>query len=142
MVETAFTPWSSLGGGVLIGLSAVLLMATVGRIAGISGILARLMPPSAQDDGAGRLAFVLGLIAAPAAWIALSGAPIQQTVASAGPVAIVAGLLVGFGAVWGSGCTSGHGVCGLARLSPRSMAAVGTFMATAIATVLLVRHVF
>lgn len=141
MVETAFTPWSSLGGGVLIGLSAVLLMATVGRIAGISGILARLMPPTAQDDGAGRLAFVIGLIVAPATWITLTGAPIQQTVVPAGPVAIVAGLLVGFGAVWGSGCTSGHGVCGLARLSPRSMAAVGTFMATAIATVLLVRHV-
>jgi uncharacterized protein len=141
MVETAFTPWSSLAGGVLIGLSAVLLMAGVGRIAGISGILSRLMPPSAADDGAGRLAFVVGLIAAPATWIALSGAPIHQTVVPAGPVAIAAGLLVGFGAVWGSGCTSGHGVCGLARLSPRSMAAVGTFMATAIATVLLVRHV-
>ena len=141
MVETAFTPWSSLAGGVLIGLSAVLLMAGVGRIAGISGILARLMPPAAADDGAGRLAFVVGLIAAPATWIALTGATIQQTVVPAGAVAIVAGLLVGFGSVWGSGCTSGHGVCGLARLSPRSMAAVGTFMATAIATVLLVRHV-
>jgi uncharacterized membrane protein YedE/YeeE len=141
MVETAFTPWSSLGGGVLIGLSAVLLMATVGRIAGISGILARLIPPSAQEDGAGRLAFVVGLIAAPATWIATTGAAVQQTVVPAGPVAIVAGLLVGFGSVWGSGCTSGHGVCGLARLSPRSMAAVGTFMATAVATVLVVRHV-
>jgi uncharacterized membrane protein YedE/YeeE len=141
MVDTAFTPWTSLAGGALIGLSAVLLMATVGRIAGISGILARLMPPSAQDDGAGRLAFVIGLIAAPATWIALSGSTIEQTVLPAGPVAVVAGLLVGFGAVWGSGCTSGHGVCGLARLSPRSMAAVGTFMATAVATVLLVRHV-
>jgi uncharacterized protein len=142
MVETAFTPWSSLAGGVLIGLAAVLLMATVGRIAGISGILARLMPPSVADDAAGRLAFVIGLIAAPAAWIALSGAGIEQTVLPAGPLAVVAGLLVGFGATWGSGCTSGHGVCGLARLSPRSMAAVGTFMATAIATVFLTRHLF
>jgi hypothetical protein len=88
MVETAFTPWSSLAGGVLIGLSAVLLMAGVGRIAGISGILARLMPPSAADDGAGRLAFVVGLIAAPATWIALTGATIQQTVVPAGAVAV------------------------------------------------------
>ena len=86
-------------------------------------------------------AFVIGLIATPAMWIALTGTTVGQTVVPAGPVAVVAGLLVGFGAVWGSGCTSGHGVCGLARLSPRSMVAVGTFMATAVATVLVVRHV-
>ncbi len=141
MTPTAFTPWSSLAGGALIGLAAVLLMASSGRIAGISGIVARLLPPYRDAGFAGRLAFVAGLIAAPVAYMGATGLPVVQTVASAPLLMTVAGLLVGFGSVWGNGCTSGHGVCGLARLSPRSLVATMVFMATAVATVFVVRHV-
>lgn len=141
MTPTAFTPWSSLAGGALIGLAAVLLMASSGRIAGISGIAARLLPPYRDAGFAGRLAFVAGLIAAPVAYMAATGLPVVQTVASAPLLMTIAGLLVGFGSVWGNGCTSGHGVCGLARLSPRSLVATLVFMATAVATVFVVRHV-
>ncbi len=141
MTPTAFTPWSSLAGGALIGLAAVLLMASSGRIAGISGIAARLLPPYRDSGFAGRLAFVAGLIAAPVVYMGATGLPVVQTVASAPLLMTVAGLLVGFGSVWGNGCTSGHGVCGLARLSPRSLVATMVFMATAVATVFVVRHV-
>ncbi|MDX2101551.1 MAG: YeeE/YedE family protein [Alphaproteobacteria bacterium] len=141
MVETAFTPWSALAGGVLIGLSAVVLMATVGRIAGISGTLLRVLMPTDRRESLGRLVFVVGLIAAPAIWMAVTGTTIAQSPPDAGSLVVIAGLLVGFGAVLGNGCTSGHGVCGLARLSPRSAVAVGVFMATALATVAIARHV-
>lgn len=141
MVETAFTPWSALAGGVLIGLSAVVLMATVGRIAGISGTLLRVLMPTDRRESLGRLVFVVGLIAAPAIWVAVTGTTIAQSPPDAGSLVVIAGLLVGFGAVLGNGCTSGHGVCGLARLSPRSAVAVGVFMATALATVAIARHV-
>ena len=140
MTVTEFTPLASLLGGALIGAAAVMLMAAKGRIAGISGIASRLLPPYADREFAGRLAFVLGIVAAPLlVRLATGEAPLP--VIEAGPAVLAAaGLLVGFGAVWGNGCTSGHGVCGLARLSPRSLAATLTFMATAIATVFVTRH--
>jgi uncharacterized membrane protein YedE/YeeE len=137
---TSFTPLHSLVGGALIGTSAVMLMAFQGRIAGISGIVSRLLPPRADDDAAGRIAFLLGLILAPPLLIGLAGYPIAQTVSGNLPLMTVAGLLVGFGSVWGNGCTSGHGVCGIARLSKRSFAATAMFMATAAVTVFLARH--
>lgn len=136
---TEFTPFASLAGGALIGLSAVLLMAFHGRIAGMTGILSSLIPPLGDDWG-WRAAFIAGAIAAPALFTAATGLPIGFD--SATPVAwlIVSGLVVGAGVYFGSGCTSGHGVCGMARLSPRSIVATAIFMATAIATVFVVRH--
>lgn len=131
-----------LAGGVMIGLSAVLLMALLGRIAGVSGIVASLLP-NAQPltDRNWRVAFVAGLVLGPLAVWAVSGAnPLGPTVASA-PVLALAGLLVGVGTTIGSGCTSGHGVCGMSRMSVRSIAATGTFLATAIVTVFIVRHI-
>lgn len=140
MIATPFTPFASLLGGALIGLSAVLLMWATGRIAGVSGIAARLFPPYEDRQFAGRLAFVAGLIAAPILVRLVTGGLPEQTIAATTPVLIVAGLLTGFGSVWGSGCTSGHGVCGLSRLSVRSLVATMTFMATGMATVFLMRH--
>jgi uncharacterized membrane protein YedE/YeeE len=141
MTDTSFTPLASLTGGALIGVAAVMLMASVGRIAGVSGIASRLLPPQGDGETPGRVAFVLGLAAAPLAVLFATGAPVQQTIAAGPALLVLAGLLVGFGSVWGSGCTSGHGVCGLSRLSVRSMVATGVFMATAIVTVFLTRHV-
>ena len=140
MIATPFTPMASLLGGALIGLAAVLLMWATGRIAGVSGIAARLFPPYEDREFAGRLAFVAGLIAAPILVRIVSGSLPVQTIAAGTPVLIVAGLLTGFGAVWGSGCTSGHGVCGLSRLSLRSLVATITFMSAGIATVYVMRH--
>ena len=140
MIATPFTPMASLLGGALIGLSAVLLMWATGRIAGVSGIAARLFPPYEDREFAGRLAFVAGLIAAPILVRIVSGSLPAQTIAAGTPVLIVAGLLTGFGAVWGSGCTSGHGVCGLSRLSLRSLVATITFMSAGIVTVFVMRH--
>jgi uncharacterized membrane protein YedE/YeeE len=141
IVPTEFTPVASLIGGILIGLAAVMLMAINGRIAGISGILARLLPPYEQADASGAAAFLLGLVAAPFIYAAATGAPFAQTVSTHLGLMAIAGLLVGFGAALGGGCTSGHGVCGIARLSPRSLAATLVFMATGFATVFVVRHV-
>ena len=138
---TDFTPFASLIGGVMIGLSAVLLMLWEGRIAGISGIVGRLLPPYRDWAFLSRFGFVIGLVAAPLAMIALTGAPVDQTISSNFPLMILAGLLVGFGAVWGGGCTSGHGVCGLSRLSKRSFVATGVFMTTAVVTVFIIRHI-
>ncbi|MET4341493.1 putative membrane protein YedE/YeeE [Bradyrhizobium sp. RT9b] len=140
MIATPFTPMASLLGGALIGLSAVLLMWATGRIAGVSGIAARLFPPYEDREFAGRLAFVAGLIAAPILVRIVAGSLPAQTIAAGTPVLIVAGLLTGFGAVWGSGCTSGHGVCGLSRLSLRSLVATISFMSAGIATVFVMRH--
>jgi len=137
---TEFTPWASLLGGALIGLSAVLLMAWEGRIAGISGIAGRLLPPWNDEGLPSRLGFVAGLVAAPLLVMAATGAQVAQTVSSNIPLMTAAGLLVGFGSTWGNGCTSGHGVCGLSRLSVRSLVATAVFMATAIVTVFVVRH--
>ena len=138
---TEFTPVASLVGGALIGLSAVLLMLWQGRIAGISLIASRLMPSYSDRAFLSRLGFVLGLVAAPLAIAAVTGTEIMQTVSSNMPLMAAAGLLVGFGSVYGNGCTSGHGVCGLSRLSTRSIVATATFMATGIVTVFILRHV-
>jgi uncharacterized membrane protein YedE/YeeE len=140
MTITTFTPIASLIGGALIGLSAVMLMALNGRIAGVSGIAASLFPPHADGEFAGRLAFIAGLVAAPVLVLVATGRLPAQTIQANGAMLIVAGFLVGFGSVWGQGCTSGHGVCGLSRLSMRSLFATLTFMATGIATVFVARH--
>jgi len=140
MTPTSFTPMASLLGGALIGLSAVLLMWATGRIAGVSGIVARLFPPYEDRELAGRLAFVGGLVLAPVLVRFAIGILPEQTIAAGTPVLIVGGLLTGFGSVWGSGCTSGHGVCGLSRLSTRSLVATVTFMAAGMATVFVMRH--
>jgi uncharacterized membrane protein YedE/YeeE len=128
-------------GGVIIGLSAVLMMATTGRIAGVSGLVSRLLPPYADNQAAARLAFVVGLIAAPAVYAVATAASVNIDVTTSVPLLIAGGVLVGFGAVRGGGCTSGHGVCGTARLSARSLAATGIFLTTAAVTVFVVRHV-
>ncbi|OPY95187.1 hypothetical protein A5906_09735 [Bradyrhizobium sacchari] len=140
MVSTSFTPIASLVGGAMIGLAAVLLMWATGRIAGVSGIAARLFPPYEDREFAGRLAFVAGLVAAPVLVRLVTGSLPVQTIAAGPAVLIVGGLLTGFGSVWGSGCTSGHGVCGLSRLSVRSLVATVTFMAAGMATVFVMRH--
>lgn len=137
---TEFTPFASLFGGALIGLSAVLLMLWEGRVAGISGIAGRLLPPFRDDAFPSRLGFIIGLVAAPVAYLAVSDAPISHTVSPDIGLMTAAGLLVGFGSAWGNGCTSGHGVCGLSRLSTRSFVATGIFMAVAFATVFVMRH--
>ena len=141
MAVTEFTPLASALGGALIGIAAVMLLALNGRIAGISGIVGRLLPPYAGADPLGATCIVLGLIAAPFLYQAVAGTPFAQTVSDHGGLMAVAGLLVGFGAAYGGGCTSGHGVCGVARLSPRSVVATATFMATGFATVYVMRHV-
>ena len=141
MTVTEFTPFSSALGGALIGIAAVMLLALNGRIAGISGIVGRLLPPYAGADPIGAACIVLGLIASPFLYQALAGAPFAQTVSDRGGLMAVAGLLVGFGTGIGGGCTSGHGVCGIARLPPRSLVATATFMATGFATVYVMRHV-
>jgi len=140
MTATDFTPVASLIGGALIGASAVMLMAAKGRIAGVSGIAVRLLPPYADDELVGRLAFILGIIVAPLVVLLATGTAPVPTIEGTTALLVLAGLLVGFGSVWGNGCTSGHGVCGLSRLSVRSLVATLTFMATAMATVFLTRH--
>jgi uncharacterized protein len=139
-MTTEFTPLASLIGGGMIGLAAVLLMLSQGRIAGVSGIAVRLFPPYLDREIWGRLAFVLGLAIAPVLYALFKGGFAPMTIQGTAPVLVIAGLLVGFGSVWGNGCTSGHGVCGLSRLSVRSLVAVAVFMATAIITVFLTRH--
>jgi uncharacterized membrane protein YedE/YeeE len=134
-----FTPWSSLAGGLLIGLSAALLILTTGRVAGISGILGGLLGASRGDRG-WRWAFVLGLTVAPVLWSAFATLPVARIDADY-PLLIVAGLLVGVGTRYAGGCTSGHGVCGLARLSPRSLSATLIFMTAGFLTVYVLRHV-
>ncbi len=140
-MDTVFTPWSSLQGGLLIGLAAVMLMAGLGRVLGATGILSGLVFAPSRGEAGWRLGLVIGMVAAPEILWALTGR-LPRIEVPAGPGMIVAGgILVGFGASLGSGCTSGHGVCGLARLSRRSMVAVPVFMATAAATVFVIRHV-
>ena len=139
----SFTPWSSLAGGMLIGLAAALLLVLLGRIAGISGIVGALLQRSSWASVANwgwRAAFVIGMVAAPLVWQLI--APLPPMEMPSNPLVIVlAGLLVGFGTRLGSGCTSGHGVCGLSRLSLRSLAATLTFIGAGAATVFVVRHV-
>jgi hypothetical protein len=140
MTPTAFTPIASLAGGAMIGLAAVLLLALNGRIAGVSGIASRLFTSRFDVTFYGRLAFIAGLVATPVLELAVTGRLPAPTIAAAWPLLLIAGLLVGIGTVVGNGCTSGHGVCGLARLSRRSLVATAIFMATAVATVFIVRH--
>lgn len=135
---TEFTPWSALTGGVLIGIAAAMFVLLNGRIAGISGVIGGLFKP-VRGDVAWRAAFVLGLVGAPWVYALLAALPQPRIDASFGALAI-AGLLVGVGTRYGSGCTSGHGVCGLARLSPRSLVATVAFMAAGFATVFVTRH--
>ena len=133
-----FTPWLSLVGGLLIGLATVMFLFFNGRIAGISGIVGGLLSP-VRGDIAWRLAFVAGLVVSP--FVFALGAPLPEVTIDAGyPMLIVAGLLVGIGTRYGSGCTSGHGICGLSRRSPRSMVATVAFMFAGFVTVYIVRH--
>ncbi|HYM71830.1 MAG TPA: YeeE/YedE family protein [Stellaceae bacterium] len=134
-----FTPVSAAIGGVMIGLSAALLWLANGRIAGISGIVGSLWTPRANDI-AWRIAFIGGLIVAPVLYRMLGGALPKITIDAPWAIVVAAGLLVGFGTRLGSGCTSGHGVCGMARLSRRSLTATAIFMAAGIATRFALRH--
>ncbi len=135
---TEFTPFQSLLGGALIGLSAVLLMALHCRIAGMTGILSGVIPPLVPD-WQWRAAFLVGSVVAPLAYL-FAGGHIAFSVPVSTSALVVGGLLVGVGVHFGNGCPSGHGICGLSRLSPRSLAAVLTFMATAFVTVFVTRH--
>lgn len=136
---SAFTPWSAAIGGVVIGLAVAMFVLVNGRVAGISGIVGGLLKPR-EGDVAWRLAFVIGLLLAPAAYGIFASSP-SIAIETGSPVLIVAGLLVGAGTRMAGGCTSGHGVCGLSRLSPRSLAATSSFMAAGFVTVFAVRHV-
>jgi uncharacterized membrane protein YedE/YeeE len=139
MIDWAsFTPWASLAGGALIGLAAAMFVLFNGRIAGISGILGGLLQWP-KGDVAWRVAFLLGLISAPVFYGLY--VPLPQVQVDAGTATLVAaGLLVGIGTRYGAGCTSGHGVCGLSRLSPRSLVATAAFMTAGFVTVFIVRH--
>ncbi len=135
---SAFTPWASLTGGIMIGLAAAAFILLNGRIAGISGIIGPLMKPL-KGDRAWRILFVIGMVGAPLTWLAFSSLP-EIRIDASYPMLIVAGLLVGISTRYGAGCTSGHGVCGISRLSPRSIVATLCFMATGFITVFIVRH--
>lgn len=140
-METEFTPLLSATGGALIGAAAVLLMFSLGRIMGATGVLAGAIFPASRSDFAWRAALLIGMITGPALIRGMTGAlPVIEVPAST-PMLVIGGLLVGFGVFVGGGCTSGHGVCGMARLSLRSVAATLTFMAATIVTVFVIRHV-
>ena len=134
-----FTPWASLAGGILLGLASAIFILVNGRILGISGIVGGLLRPKAGDTG-WRVAFVLGMLAAPLFYLLIAG-PVPATIDADWGTVVVAGLLVGVGTRLGSGCTSGHGICGLSRLSPRSLAATLAFMGAGFAMVFFMRHV-
>ena len=134
----AFTPWASLAGGMLIGVATAMFVLLNGRIAGISGIVGGLLTPARGDVG-WRVAFVIGLVGAPVVWALFAAVPLPDVDAEYGAL-IVAGLLVGVGTRYGAGCTSGHGVCGLSRLSLRSWVATAVFMGAGFATVFVARH--
>ena len=135
---TAYTPGAAIAGGALIGLAAAIFVLFNGRIAGISGILGGLLRPVAGDIG-WRVAFVAGLLAAPFVWRLFAAVPTPHIDAGTGAL-VLSGLLVGVGTRFGGGCTSGHGVCGISRLSPRSLAATATFLAAGFVTVYVLRH--
>ncbi len=140
-MQTEFTPLMSLIGGMLIGVAAVVLMATNGRIAGISGMLTQLLPPSIDRSKATTsIAFIVGLIIAAPTLKIITGTAPESTMVAHPIFLVVGGLIVGLGTGTGSGCTSGHGVCGLSRFSVRSVIATATFLVTAIITVYIVRH--
>ena len=139
-METAFTPWASLGGGALIGLAAVLLMGLHGRILGATGILGGLFRFNDPADWSLRAAIVAGMAAGPLVWLILAGEMPRIDLPVPNLAVVLGGLIVGVGVSYGGGCTSGHGVCGIARLSRRSLVATASFMVTAIATVFVIRH--
>ncbi len=141
-METVFTPIVSFGGGLAIGLSAVVLMLGLGRILGAAGILSGLVFAESRSEFSWRAAMVFGMILAPSLLFVLSGKMPEVNVPVSPIMIVIGGVIVGLGASLGSGCTSGHGVCGLSRLSVRSFIAVSTFMATAVVTVFIIRHVF
>jgi len=134
-----FTPWTALAGGILLGLASAMFILVNGRVLGISGIVGGLLRPKTGDAG-WRISFVLGMLAAPLLYMLVAG-PVPATIDAGWGIVVLAGLLVGVGTRYGSGCTSGHGVCGLSRLSPRSLAATLSFMGAGFAIVFLVRHV-
>lgn len=140
-METSFTPLLSLSGGMLIGLASVLLMLTLGRIMGATGILIGLFTPESRADWLWRAGLVAGMVSAPAAVWALTGNMASVEIPVSTTALVAGGLIVGVGVTLGGGCTSGHGVCGMARLSPRSIAATITFMLTTGLTVFVLRHV-
>ena len=135
-----FTPWASLAGGLLIGVAVAMFVLLNGRVAGISGIVGGLLKPQ-PGDVAWRVAFLLGLVAAPMVYRLVHSLPLPQIDAGTGAL-VAAGLLVGVGTRFASGCTSGHGVCGLSSLSPRSLVATLAFMGAGFATVFVARHLF
>lgn len=139
-MPTDFTPLQSLFGGGLIGLASVLLMLTAGRIMGATGVLAGILMPTSREDFIWRVVLVAGMIVAPLLYLAASGGLPEISVPVTTPMLMVGGFLVGLGVTFGGGCTSGHGVCGMARLSPRSITATITFMITCAATVYVIRH--
>jgi uncharacterized membrane protein YedE/YeeE len=141
MIETAFTPLQSLGGGALIGLAAVLLMAILGRVMGATGILAGLLQPTGFSDWSWRAAVLVGMVSGPIAVFFITGELPAVQVPISTTMLVIGGFIVGIGVTFGAGCTSGHGVCGMARLSPRSIAATLIFMLTTGITVYVVRHV-
>lgn len=134
-----FTPWAALAGGILLGLASAMFILVNGRILGISGIVGGLLRPKA-GDALWRIAFVLGMLTAPVLYLLVVG-PVPATIDAGWGTVVLAGLLVGVGTRYGSGCTSGHGVCGLSRLSLRSLAATLAFMGAGFVTVFLLRHV-
>ncbi|MCV0370270.1 MULTISPECIES: YeeE/YedE family protein [Filomicrobium] len=138
---TEFTPVSALIGGTLIGLGATMLMWFLGRIAGISGIVSGAAFPQSFSDWSWRAAFLIGMIVAPSLYAVFMGHLPDVTLSSDLLKTVVAGLIVGVGVTFGAGCASGHGVCGIARVSPRSIVATATFMAVALVTVFVTRHV-
>lgn len=138
---TEFTPYASLLGGALIGIASVLLMASHGRIMGATGILTGIILPSNRKDWLWRVVLVIGMVAGPLLVLAMTGQLPEVQVPVSQTMVIVGGVLVGIGVTFGGGCTSGHGVCGLARLSPRSLVATVTFMLTTAVTVYVIRHV-
>ncbi|MEO1550015.1 MAG: YeeE/YedE family protein [Pseudomonadota bacterium] len=140
-METTFTPLASLAGGAIIGLAAVLLMAVQGRIFGATGLLGGLILPRARQDVAWRVWVILGMLSGPVLYTLVFGVAPSIQVPGGAAELVVGGLLVGIGAHFGAGCPSGHGVCGLARGSARSVVAVATFMAVAAGTVFVLRHV-
>lgn len=138
-----FTPWASLSGGIVLGMASAMFILLNGRILGISGILGGLLPPKAGDS-LWRVAFFLGLFAAPLVFAALAPAGFASAprIDATEWTVVAAGLLVGIGTRYASGCTSGHGVCGLSRMSPRSLVATLSFMGAGFVTVYLIRHIF
>lgn len=140
-METDFTPWASLAGGAMIGLAAVLLMLVAGRVMGATGILAGALMPASREDAAWRWVMIAGMLTAPAVYLLATGGWPEITVPVSAPMLLIGGFLVGVGVTFGGGCTSGHGVCGMARFSTRSIVATAVFMGACFATVYVVRHV-